>query len=179
MAHASIPIAQVRARLLRDGLHFVRAAQQIPGVVRIALIGSLASPKQAPKDIDILVTVTDESDLTLLAKAGRRLKGQTQSYNCGADVFLASEAQRYIGRICHWKECRPGIRASCDARHCGRRSFLHDDLDAVNLDDAVVRAPPVELWPRLYSRATAPADVEQFLLSALRTDANANHDDAA
>jgi predicted nucleotidyltransferase len=179
MAHASIPTEKVRGRLLRDGLHFIRAAQQIAGVVRLALIGSLASSKQAPKDIDILITVTDETDLTLLAKAGRRLKGQTQSYSCGADIFLADEDQRYIGRICHWKECRPGIRASCDARHCGRRSFLHDDLDAVSLDDDAVRAPPIELWPRLLCRTTAPADVEQLLLSELRANAHPSHRDAA
>ncbi len=27
-----------------------------------------------------------------------------------------------------------GIRTACDARHCGRRAFLHDDLDVVTLD---------------------------------------------
>src|SRR5258708_7153801 len=138
MAPASIPVPQIRARLLGDGLKFVRTARHLPGVVRIALIGSLASPKEAPKDIDVLVTVTDECDLAALAMAGRRLKGQSQSYNCGADIFLANADQRYIGRICHWKECRPGIRASCDACHCGRRMYLHDDLDDVKLDESVV-----------------------------------------
>jgi len=179
MAHASIPTEEVRPRLLRDGLRFVRTARHIADVVRIALIGSLAAPNQTPKDIDILVTVTDDSDLTLLAQAGRQLKGRTQSYNCGADVFLANEHDRYIGRICHWKECRPGIRASCDARHCGRRPFLHDDLDDVDLDHAVVHSPPVELWPRPYCRIAAPADIEQFLLSELRADAEVPHRGAA
>jgi predicted nucleotidyltransferase len=179
MGHASIPAEEVRARLLRGGLRFVRTARHIGGVVRITLIGSLASPKQTPKDIDILVAVTDDSDLTSLAQAGRQLKGHTQSYNCGADIFLTNEQECYIGRICHWKECRPGIRASCDARHCGRRPFLHDDLDAVHLGDAVVHCPPVELWPYPHSRVTVPADIEQFLLRELRADAMATHRGAA
>jgi hypothetical protein len=179
MAPASIPLAQIRTRLLRDGLSFVRAAQRLPGVVRIALIGSLASPKQAPKDIDFLVFVADACDLLALANAGRRLKGRTQSYNCGADIFLADEDQRYIGRICHWKECRPGVRASCDSRHCGRRAFLHDDLDDMKLDDALVRDPPIELWPRLRSLVTTPADVEQVVFRELRANAHAARPDAA
>ena len=179
MAPASIPLAQIRTRVLRDGLSFARAAQRIPGVVRIALIGSLASPKQAPKDIDFLVSVADDCDLSELAVAGRQLKGRTQSYNCGADIFLANEDHSYIGRICHWKECRPGVRVSCDARHCGRRAFLHDDLDDVKLDGAVVRAPPIELWPRLHSFVTTPADVEQLLLSELRANAYVARPDAA
>ena len=37
-------------------------------------------------DIDFLVSVASDIDLSLLAKAGRRLKGQTQSYNCSADM---------------------------------------------------------------------------------------------
>ena len=68
---ASIPLTQIRARLLGDGLGFVRAAQHIPGVLRIALIGSLASTKQAPKDIDFLVSVADDCDLSALAVIGR------------------------------------------------------------------------------------------------------------
>jgi len=178
MARASIPLAQIRTRLLRDGLNFVRAAQRIPGVIRIALIGSLASPKRAPKDIDFLVSVADDCDLSALAIVGRRLKGLTQSYNCGADIFLANENHSYIGRICHWKECRPGVRASCDARHCGRRAFLHDDFDDVKLEDAMVRAPPIELWPVLQSHATPPADVEELLLGELRARPSATHSDA-
>ena len=170
MANASIPVDEVRSRLLSDGLQFVRTARCIPGVLRIALIGSITSSKVAPKDIDILVTVTDEGDLSSLAKAGRRLKGHTQSYNCGADIFLANEEQHYIGRVCHWKECRFGIRTSCAARHCGRRPFLHDDIDDVCLSQQLVSAPPIELWPRRCCRIEVPSDVEQHLLSQLHRE---------
>ena len=141
MSYASIPAGQVRERLLANALQFIREAQRIPAVLRIALIGSVVSPKLAPKDVDLLITVQDDADLTLLAQAGRRLKGRCQTFNCGADIFLANEEQRYIGRICHWRECRPGVRASCDAEHCGRRAFLHDDVRAVRLKPDLVSAP--------------------------------------
>lgn len=89
----------------------------------------------------MLVTVDDDADLRTLAAAGRRLKGRAQSQNKGADIFLASRSGNYIGWTCHWRECAPGIRMSCDARNCGTRPFLHDDLDAVKLDAALVKSP--------------------------------------
>lgn len=101
--------------------------------------------KGDPKDADVLVTVEDAADLTPLAAAGRKLKGRAQSRNKGADIFLADPSGNYIGRTCHWRECHPGIRASCDARHCGLRAFLHDDLDADMLEAALINMPPLEI----------------------------------
>jgi len=153
----------IRAVLLAEVRQFVERARFFPGVRRIALIGSLATDKEDPKDADVLVTVNDDADLTPLATAGRRLKGHAQSRNKGADIFLADPSGNYIGRICHWRECRPGIRASCDARHCGRRAFLHDDLDDVTLDASLIKTPPLELWPKIVRRVELPGDVETLL----------------
>jgi hypothetical protein len=111
----------------------------------------------------MLVTVDDDTDLMPLATAGRKLKGHAQSRNKGADIFLANPSGNYIGRICHWRECRPGIRASFDARHCGRRPFLHDDLDDVTLDASLIKTPPLELWPKIVRRVELPGDVETLL----------------
>ena len=41
-----------RARLIAEVLAFVRTAQRLPGITRIALIGSLPTIKADPKDID-------------------------------------------------------------------------------------------------------------------------------
>jgi hypothetical protein len=131
----------------------------------------MVTDKRDPKDADVLVTVDDEADLAPLAAAGRRLKGRAQSQNKGADIFLASPFGKYIGRTCHWRECRPGIRVSCDAQHCGRRQFLHDDLDVIKLDSALIDSPPVELWPTLIRRVQVPVDVEELLLKQLETKA--------
>jgi hypothetical protein len=126
----------IRQRLLEDAWQFVRIAGQLPGVVRIALVGPLATEKPAPKDVDLLIAVTDAADLTPMAHAARRLKGHAQSYNHGADVFVADPSGHYLGRLCPWKQCAPWIRASCDALHCGRRPFLHDDLTTIQLAPA-------------------------------------------
>ncbi len=91
-----------RLRLLQLTLFFVLKASQLPGVTRIALIGSLTSTKPDPKDTDLLVTITDEANLERLVTLGRKLAGGAQSFNCGADVFLADSAGNYLGRTCQW-----------------------------------------------------------------------------
>jgi hypothetical protein len=146
-------------------LDFVHAASACPGVTRIALLGSLTTAKPIPKDADLLVTVNEPSDLAPLARAGRRLKGQCQSINLGADIFLADEAGRYLGRICHYRECHP--RVACRAQGCGRRQHLNDDLDVVSLDPGLIASPPVLLWPHVVRQAPMPGDVEELLLAAL------------
>lgn len=60
-----------------------------------------SSRRQCPKDADLLVTVRDDANLVPLAAAGRKLKGHAQQQNCGADVFLCSADEVYLGRICH------------------------------------------------------------------------------
>jgi hypothetical protein len=157
----------IRAFLLTEVLKFLCRACNCAGVSRISLIGSLTTNKPNPKDADVLVTVHDDADLSALAAAGRRLKGRAQSHNKGADIFLLDLSGRYIGRTCHWRECRPGIRISCDAQHCGRRPFLHDDLDAVNLDPALIKSPPIDLWPTVARRIQVPSDTEELLVKAV------------
>jgi len=157
----------IRDNLLTEVLGFVERARVCPGVRRIALIGSLVTDKDNPKDADVLVTVDDDADLTQLATVGRRLKGHAQSRNKGADIFLADPAGNYIGRICHWRECYPGKRMSCDARHCGRRPYLHDDLDDVTLNASLIKAPPLELWPTIVRRTELPRDVETRLVQSI------------
>lgn len=160
--------SSIRGFLLDEVLRFVQRARECPGVQRIALVGSLTTNKQTPKDADLLITVDNDADLTSLAAAGRTLKGRAQSHNKGADIFLADPAGHYIGRTCHWRECRPGVRVACDARHCGRRAFLHDDLGDVSLAPALIAAPPIELWPNIVCRVELPRDVEERLVSQLR-----------
>ena len=157
----------VRDRLRGDVLAFVRTARHLHGVTRIALIGSMTTTKPDPKDADVLVTVTDDADLTRLATLARTLQGHAQSFNHGSDVFLADPRGTYLGRTCPWKQCAPGVRLSCDARHCGRRPYLHDDLDTIRLSSTLIADPPIELWPQVVARVPLPRDVEQLLLRLL------------
>jgi hypothetical protein len=157
-----------RERLLGEVLAFVRVASRLAGVTRIALIGSLTTEEPDPKDADLLVTVTDETDLEPLATLGRKLQGHAQGFARGGEVFLANPGGHYLGRTCPWKRCGPGIRSSCDALHCGRRLYLHDDLETVRLDESLTIAPPIELWPQVMARVPVPEDVEQGVLRPLR-----------
>jgi len=155
--------SDIRTFLIAEAFRFIDRAVVLPGIRRIAMIGSLTSAKRDPKDVDILLTVDEDADLTALATAARKLKGAAQTRNKGADVFLANPSGQYIGRICQWRECGPGIRASCDAHHCGQRHFLHDDLDDINLDSNVVMNPPVEVWPTVVYHQEAARDLLPYL----------------
>src|SRR5271166_5571671 len=98
-SHSPAPsVAEPRRSLLLAVCSFVRAARGCPGVLRIALVGSLVTNKAIPKDADVLVTIDDTMDLADLARAGRRLKGSAQTINLGADIFLADTTSRYLGR---------------------------------------------------------------------------------
>ena len=161
-------VAEPRRPLLLGAFSFVRAARLCPGVLRIALLGSLATAKAIPKDVDLLVTIERAVDLAQLARAGRRLQGLAQTINLGADIFLADTAGRYLGRICHYRECHP--RALCRAEHCGQWDHVNDDLHIVTLSQELISSPPVDLWPKVVRRVTVPPDVETILLTKLERE---------
>jgi hypothetical protein len=137
-------------------------------------MGSLATDKPVPKDADVLVVIDDEVDFETLARLGRRLKGAGQRINLGADIFLADSRAHYLGRICHYRECFP--RMACEARHCGRRQHLNDDLHLVNLSALQVVETPVDLVPTIVRRCPVPDDVEALLLAPLESRKNTGTD---
>jgi predicted nucleotidyltransferase len=101
------PLPDKRADLLHAVRDFVKQASALPGVRRIAMLGSLATPKAIPKDVDLLVEVDDGMPLAPLAKLTRRLSGKTMATGdgCGADVFLCNPRHEYLGRVCQSKQC--------------------------------------------------------------------------
>ena len=151
-----------RGFLLQALAQFIRAAPGVSGVARIAVIGSLTTEKLYPKDADVLVTVRDDADLERLSRLGRKLKGVAQTRNLGADIFLADQAGRYIGRTCPFKECHP--RSSCAGKSCGSGRWICDDFEAVRLSDQLIAEPPLEVWPKVVVRATLPADARKVLI---------------
>ena len=101
----------VRQKLITAALDFAGKASMLDGVQQIALIGSITTHKPDPKDVDLLVTVNlDTVDLPALAKLCRQLKGSLQQINSGADIFLLDTHGKYIGRICHYRECPSATR---------------------------------------------------------------------
>jgi predicted nucleotidyltransferase len=156
--------ANPRQHLLHATASFVESMKIERGVLRIAVVGSILSEKRSPKDIDLLVTVADNTELDRIAAAGRRLKGTAQTKNLGADIFLANELGQYIGRTCGWKVCEFGVRMACRADNCGARKYLNDDLSDLRLSDELVKNPPLILWPRAEVKMKIPKDVAEILL---------------
>lgn len=161
-------IPDPRPYLLAAVLAFVRDAKALPGIRRIALVGSLATDKPIPKDADVLVTIDAAMDLSPLARLGRRLKGTAQKINLGGDVFLVEETDRHIGRICNYRECHR--RVLCRAQHCGAREHLNDDLHVVTLSAQLIATPPIDLWPRIVRRVPVPNDTDSLLVAELEKD---------
>jgi predicted nucleotidyltransferase len=161
-------VAEPRRPLLLAVLSFVRAAAVCPGVQRISLLGSLATAKAIPKDVDLLVTIDGAMELTELARISRQLMGSAQTVNLGADIFLADATGRYLGRVCRYRECHPRVR--CLAQHCGQKAHLNDDLHVVTLSQELITSPSVDLWPKVARRVAVPPDVENLLLTKLERD---------
>jgi hypothetical protein len=112
-----------RPHLLRAVLTFVRSARSTPGVLRIALLGSLATDKPVPKDADVLVSIDADIDLDPLARLGRRLQGTAQAINLGADILLADARERSAHRpVATYRRtlCRTDGYACASGREAGR-----------------------------------------------------------
>lgn len=154
--------ASDREYLLHAVKRFVSDARNVSGVVRIAVIGSLLSSKPRPKDADVLISVVDQFDSKTLAECGRRLKGSVQQRNLGADIFVANQTGRYLGRTCSYRECRP--RRMCAGSQCGAGGWLCDDLSILTLRRELIEEPPLVLWPNVVVRGTLSCDAREILL---------------
>ena len=161
-------VPPMRTRLLQEMVDLIRAIMKVPGVNRIAVIGSLATDVEAPRDADLLISVEDDASLASLAKLGRRWRAFVQSLHCSGDIFLCDDHGNYLGRTCPWKECGSNLNPQCDARHCGRRRYLHDDLNTIRLSRQVASIPPIELWPEIVLRVPIPQDVNDVLVKPLQ-----------
>lgn len=131
----------------------------LEGIIQIALIGSLTTNKAKPKDADVLVTIDESVDMEKLAEFGRKLKGRTQSINSGADIFLINAVGEYLGRTCSWRECRPGIRMSCQAMNCGWVPYLYDNLQIIKLSKKITANPPLLIYPEIIIKNELPKDL--------------------
>jgi hypothetical protein len=164
-----LPLPNLRKIMFAEVRRFAR---DMDGVQRIAVIGSLTTDKEFPAGVELLVTVAGNCNLRPLAELGRQLRGHLLTHSAGSDVYLANEEGEYLGRICAWKKCRPGVRMSCHALHCGQRQYLYDDLQSVRLEKDEVAEPPILLWPNLSVADGVPSDALEQLIVPLGEDAS-------
>ena len=84
-------VAEPRRPLLLAVRSFVQTARDCPGVLGIALLGSLTTTKLIPKDADLLVTIDESIQLAELAHAGRRLQGLLKPSTLAPTFFLPTK----------------------------------------------------------------------------------------
>jgi len=161
---------EYRKNLIDLTVDFLLSCRKLDGIYRIAMIGSLISDKERPKDVDLLITISDQLDLTRLAKISRRLQGKAGQLSSGADVFLTNTQNEYLGRTCIWKDCRFGARLSCDAQNCGKRKYLHDDLIDITLNKDIVENPSLVLCPKVIRNKAIPDDIENGIIKKIFND---------
>lgn len=79
-----------RQHLLDRAVTAVHQIRGMAGVERIALIGSITTPKKEPPDIDLLVIISTSRVVPEIAAAGRKFQGHAQHIDRGAEIFLAT-----------------------------------------------------------------------------------------
>lgn len=104
-------------RLRQAASEFAQRAESIDSVLEIALFGSLAKGDPHPKDIDLAVIVSNLDHIPVLARAARKMSSLYHNW----DVFILNSKLRYIGRLCHRKECPSG---SVQCIGCGDIPFI-------------------------------------------------------
>jgi len=152
----------IRSFLSRETRRFVQGVSGLSGIERIALVGSLLTKKENPKDTDLLVTVEVDVDIDELAKLGRRLRGHCQGRGVGTDIFLCNTDGVYIGLTCSYVEGHP--RMVCRGNQCHLGTKICDDFNEVRLNAKLSKEPSLELWPDIVKRIPIPVDVETYLL---------------
>jgi len=146
-----------RAELLAAVRWFLERIPEVPGVERVELVGSLATDKPDPKDLDLLVTVGAGADLTELAALGRKVLGRRKTGTWGADLFVVEDG-RCLGRTCNYREPHPRVR--CGRCRCvPERPFLCDTSGAFTVDVGALTGSGVLLWPQFQAAKDVPGDV--------------------
>lgn len=155
-------MTEARQSMLKVLGEFLPSLKALKHMEQIGLIGSMTTPKREPKDIDIVVYIGVDFDLSALAGIYRKMLGRMQSIGRGVDIFTFEQGS-YIGRPCRYRECGRGIRLLCKADNCGRRHHLCNDLKNLNLSSTTLTNLPVQLYPKGLSGDNIPEDIRDFV----------------
>lgn len=184
-------IREENEAMLRRQREFQLAAEYVagafrkhPSVLRVALIGSAASPlnKEIPRfrqfrragvsiwhecrDVDLAVWLDDLDCLNELRKAlGRALNELLSDHQIGVahhqvDVFILEPGtDRYRGRLCRFGSCPKQGKDECYVSGCGVRPFLRQHRDFTFHLDSLIPDRMVILWDR-QGHATEPPEAD-------------------
>jgi predicted nucleotidyltransferase len=134
----------MRDRLDHMADQFVREASQVQGVEEIVAFGSYVTAKPEPRDLDLMVFVSEDADIPHLAKCARRL---TPIYYGWEVLLFEADTRRYLGRVCFRKQC-PARSVDCAVPGCGAIPLVRAVLGfTFNPAQAFAHRPEV-LWRR-------------------------------
>ncbi|MFC4767390.1 zinc-ribbon domain containing protein [Effusibacillus consociatus] len=131
-----------RNRYLRAAQNFANKAKNLTSVQEVVLCGSMASGDPYPEDIDLAVVLSHLDELPQLARYCRQISSTTHAW----EVFVFDNGRKYLGRICHKREC-PGPYP-CNAKDCGKTPRLYH-IWGFRFDPTQFLAPELKvLWNR-------------------------------
>ncbi len=175
---------QAELRLAADAV--TAALAELPEVVAVALIGSVARPlwREVPrftpfrsqripiwhecKDVDLAVWLGRLDTLKALQRARSRALGHLlRERNVGVahhqvEIFVIQPGSNgYLGRLCSYGQCPKGAR-DCAVPGCGREPFLAQHADFTFRPDALDEDRIMRLYERgrgiLRRAADTPAE---------------------
>ena len=142
MVRSKVPKEDMNARYRQAARDFAGKARDIPGVLEIDLVGSVAGGDPYPNDVDLAVVLLGIDGIAALAKCAR----QMSRYHHAWEVFLFDIDIAFLGRVCHRKECRA---RSVDCRRPGCGETPHVEVGpGFEFDVMRFLSSPIEvLWP--------------------------------
>lgn len=134
---------QRRTRFYEAARLFAERVQLLPTVQEVVLCGSMATLDPYPLDLDLAVVVSSLEELPQIARRAR----QMSCYYHGWEVFVFTPDRRYLGRLCHRKDC-PTTTTCCEAPDCGKIPYLGNQ-SGFEFNPELFLAPELKaLWTR-------------------------------
>ena len=131
-----------RQRMLEGVGQFAQKLRRFSSVIEVGLAGTLASEDEYPNDIDAVVFLDGFNELPDIARAARQMASVCNSW----EVFVFTVDFKYLGRICHYKECRP--RVACADKRCGTYPHIYELADFVFDPNQFFSSPFHLFWSR-------------------------------
>lgn len=129
-------------RFIQAAQHFASKAKNLASVHEVVLCGSMATGDPYPGDIDLAVVLANLNELPRLARCCRQISSTTHAW----EVFIFNSNRKYLGRICHKRECPASY--PCDAQDCGKTPHLRN-IHGFRFDQKLFFAPELKvLWNR-------------------------------
>jgi predicted nucleotidyltransferase len=127
-------------RFTQAAQEFANKAKKLASVQEVVLCGSMAAGDPYPGDIDLAVVLSNLDELPQLARFCRQISSITHAW----EVFIFNKDRKYLGRICHKRDCPRSLSLRCarlrqdssPAKH-SRVPFQQESVSRSRIESAV------------------------------------------